>query len=121
RVESGSTGERAVFEAFASFQEVLTGMGGYMAERAADLADVAQRVIAALRGVPAPGVPDVDYEFVLVAHDLAPADTALLNLDRVKALVTRDGGPTSHTAILARAKSLPAVVGVAGADELADG
>lgn len=121
RVESGSTGERAVFEAFALFQEVLTGMGGYMAERAADLADVAQRVIAALRGVPAPGVPDVDYEFVLVAHDLAPADTALLNLDRVKALVTRDGGPTSHTAILARAKSLPAVVGVAGADELADG
>lgn len=121
RIDGGSTGERAVFEAFAAFQEILTGMGGYMAERAADLADVAQRVIAALRGVPAPGVPDVAYPFVLVAHDLAPADTALLNLDRVRALVTRDGGPTSHTAILARALSLPAVVGVTGAEELADG
>lgn len=121
RIESGSTGERAVFEAFAAFQEILSGMGGYLGERAADLADVAQRVIAALRGVPAPGVPTADHPFVLVAHDLAPADTALLDLDRVVALVTRDGGPTSHTAILARAKSITAVVGVTGADELSDG
>jgi phosphotransferase system enzyme I (PtsI) len=121
RIESGSTGERAVFEAFAAFQEVLGGMGGYLAERAADLADVAQRIVARLRGVPAPGVPTADYPFVLVAHDLAPADTALLDLDKVVALVTRDGGPTSHTAILARAKSITAIVGVAGADELADG
>jgi phosphotransferase system enzyme I (PtsI) len=121
RIESGTTGERAIFEAFAAFQEVLTGMGGYMAERAADLGDVSQRVIAGLRGVPAPGVPVSDTPFVLVAHDLAPADTALLDLERVVALVTRDGGPTSHTAILARAKSIVAVVGVTGADDLADG
>ena len=121
RIESGSTGERAVFEAFAAFQELLSGMGGYLAERAADLADVAQRIVAHLRGVPAPGVPTADYPFVLVAHDLAPADTALLDLDKVVALVTRDGGPTSHTAILARAKSITAIVGVAGADDLADG
>jgi phosphotransferase system enzyme I (PtsI) len=121
RIEAGSTGERAVFDAFAAFQELLAGMGGYLGERAADLVDVAQRVIAALRGVPAPGVPTADHPFVLVAHDLAPADTALLDLDRVVALVTRDGGPTSHTAILARAKSITAIVGVAGADDLADG
>lgn len=121
RIEAGSTGERAVFDAFAAFQELLAGMGGYLGERAADLVDVSQRVIATLRGVPAPGVPTADHPFVLVAHDLAPADTALLDLDRVVALVTRDGGPTSHTAILARAKSITAIVGVAGADELADG
>lgn len=121
RIDAGSTGERAVFEAFAAFQELLSGMGGYMAERAADLADVAQRIIAHLRGVPAPGVPTADHPFVLVAHDLAPADTALLDLDKVVALVTRDGGPTSHTAILARAKSITAIVGVTGADDLADG
>ncbi|TQL48705.1 phosphoenolpyruvate--protein phosphotransferase [Homoserinimonas aerilata] len=121
RIESGSTGERAVFEAFASFQQMLTDMGGYMAERAADLGDVSQRIIAKLRGVPAPGVPTSDAPFVLVAHDLAPADTALLDLDKVVALVTRDGGPTSHTAILARSKSITAIVGVTGADELADG
>ena len=98
RIAGGSTGERAVFEAFVAFQEILTDMGGYMGERAADLADVAQRVIATLRGVPAPGVPTSDKPFVLVANDLAPADTALLDLDKVIALVTRDGGPTSHTA-----------------------
>ena len=121
RIEGGSTGERAIFEAFAAFQELLTGMGGYMAERAADLGDVSQRIIAQLRGVPAPGVPTSDTPFVLVAQDLAPADTALLDLDKVLALITRDGGPTSHTAILARSKSITAIVGVTGADELLDG
>jgi phosphotransferase system enzyme I (PtsI) len=121
RIDGGSTGERAVFEAFAAFQELLTGMGGYMAERAADLGDVSQRIIARLRGVPAPGVPTSDSPFVLVAHDLAPADTALLDLEKVLALVTRDGGPTSHTAILARSKSITAIVGVGGAEDLTDG
>jgi len=121
RIADGSTGERAVFEAFAAFQEMLVGMGGYMAERATDLGDVAQRVIASLRGVAAPGVPESDTPFVLVAPDLAPADTALLDLEKVLALITRDGGPTSHTAILARSKSIPAIVGVTGALDLADG
>ncbi len=121
RIEAGTTGERAVFEAFAAFQAQLTGMGGYMAERATDLGDVAQRVIAHLRGVHAPGVPESDTPFILLATDLAPADTALLDLDKVLGLITRDGGPTSHTAILARSKSIPAIVGVAGALDLADG
>ncbi len=121
RIDSGTTGERAVFEAFAAFQEILIGMGGYMAERATDLGDVAQRIIAHLRGVPAPGVPTSDTPFILVAPDLAPADTALLDLDKVLGLITRDGGPTSHTAILARSKSIPAIVGVTGALDLADG
>lgn len=115
RIDAGTTGERAVFEAFRSFQEQLVALGGYMAERAADLGDVSQRIIAQLRGVPVPGVPESDAPFVLMARDLAPADTALLDLAKVLGLITRDGGPTSHTAILARAKSIPAIVGV-GAD-----
>jgi phosphotransferase system enzyme I (PtsI) len=121
RIEAGANAERAVSEAFASFAQILEGMGGYMAERAADLADIAQRVIAELRGVPAPGVPESDTPYILVAHDLAPADTAMLDFTKVLALVTRDGGPTSHTAILARAKSIPALVGVNGADDIANG
>ena len=121
RIDSGATGERAVFDAFGAFQEQLIAMGGYMAERATDLGDVAQRIIANLRGVPAPGVPESDSPFVLVAADLAPADTALLDLGKVLGLITRDGGPTSHTAILARSKSIPAIVGVTGALDLADG
>jgi phosphotransferase system enzyme I (PtsI) len=120
RVGSGSTGERAVFEAFRQFQDMLIAMGGYMAERATDLGDVAQRIIANLTGVAAPGVPESDTPFILVAPDLAPADTALLDLTKVLALVTRDGGPTSHTAILARSKSIPAIVGVTGVLELTD-
>jgi phosphotransferase system enzyme I (PtsI) len=121
RIDSGKTGERAVFEAFGAFQDILTGMGGLMAERAADLDDVSRRIIARLRGVPAPGVPTSDEPFILVAHDLAPADTALLDLGKVLGLITRDGGPTSHTAILARSKSIPAIVGVTGALDLTDG
>ncbi|MEP6481346.1 MAG: phosphoenolpyruvate--protein phosphotransferase [Rhodoglobus sp.] len=121
RIEAGKTAERAVFEAFGVFRETLTAMGGYMAERASDLHDVAQRTIANLRGVEVAGVPDSDTPFILVAADLAPADTALLDLDKVLGLITRDGGPTSHTAILARSKSIPAIVGVAGALDLANG
>ncbi len=121
RIDNGATAERAVHEAFGGFRDMLVGLGGYMAERAADLDDVAQRIIARLSGVAAPGVPESDEPFVLVARDLAPADTALLDLDKVLALVTSDGGPTSHTAILAREKSITAVVGVVGARELVDG
>ena len=110
-----------MFDAFASFRDQLVALGGYLGERAADLDDVAQRVIARLRGVPAPGVPDPGHPFVLVAKDLAPADTALLDLDKVLALVTTDGGPTSHTAILAREKSIVAVVGAVDAKGLVDG
>ena len=121
RIDAGTTGERAVFEAFRSFQEQLTALGGYMAERAADLGDVSQRIIAQLRGVPVPGVPESDIPFILIARDLAPADTALLDLTTVLGLITRDGGPTSHTAILARAKSIPAIVGVGADAAIADG
>ena len=121
RLASGKTAERAVHEAFAGFRDLLLSMGGYMGERATDLDDVSQRVVAHLQGVAAPGVPDPDHAFVLVARDLAPADTALLDLDKVLALITTDGGPTSHTAILAREKAIVAVVGVAAAADLADG
>lgn len=121
RTTAGKTGEFAVHDAFATFRDTLAAMGGYLGERAADLDDVAQRVIARLRGLPAPGVPDPGHPFVLVAKDLAPADTALLDLDKVLALVTTDGGPTSHTAILAREKSIVAIVGAAAAKDLTDG
>ncbi|GGD35047.1 phosphoenolpyruvate-protein phosphotransferase [Microbacterium faecale] len=120
RIDGGATGEHAVYAAFAEFAEQLKEIGGYLGERAADLADVAQRIIAHLRGVPAPGVPEPGHPFVLVATDLAPADTALLDLDQVLAVVTIEGGPTSHTAILAREKGIVAVVGAAEAD-LTDG
>lgn len=121
RLDAGSTAEWAVHDAFAGFRATLEAVGGYLGERAADLDDIAQRVLAHLRGVAAPGVPDPGHPFVLVARDLAPADTALLKLDQVLALVTTDGGPTSHTAILAREKGIVAIVGASEAAGLSDG
>jgi len=121
RTAAGLTAERAIFETFARYRDLLAGAGGYLADRVGDLDDLAARAIAVASGVPMPGVPELAEPFVLVALDLAPADTALLDLTRVLALVTQEGGPTSHTAILARARGIPAVVGVSGALDLADG
>src|SRR5918999_1556759 len=92
-----------------------------MAERVADLDDLRNRTVATLLGVPMPGVPDPGHPFVLVALDLAPADTATLDADRVKAIITEEGGPTSHTAILAKSLGIPAVVTCRGATSIAEG
>jgi phosphotransferase system enzyme I (PtsI) len=120
-VATGRTAARAVYEAFETYLAALAGAGAYLAGRMADVADVRQRAVAACLGVPVPEVPDPGHPFVLVAHDLAPADTATLALDRVLGFVTVEGGPTSHTAVLARSRDIPAVVGCAGADRLASG
>lgn len=80
-----------------------------LAERAADLRDVGRRVLANLCGVTMPAPPE--HPFILVADDLGPSDVARLDTSRVRGLVTARGGATSHSAILARALGLPAVVG----------
>jgi phosphotransferase system enzyme I (PtsI) len=121
RVTEGSTAERAVYDAFASYRTLLAGAGEYLAGRVADLDDVRNRIVARLLGVPMPGVPDSDEPYVLIARDLAPADTALLDPALVLGFVTEEGGPTSHSAILARALGVPAVVALAGAGQLAEG
>ncbi|MEU4442646.1 phosphoenolpyruvate--protein phosphotransferase [Actinosynnema sp. NPDC050801] len=105
---------RAVHQAAAGFISALEAAGGYMAERARDVRDVRDRLVAELLGVAAPGVPSLSSPSVLVARDLAPADTAGLDPAMVLALVTEEGGPTSHTAILARSLGIPAVVACRG-------
>ena len=120
-IARGTSAQRAIWEAGASVSEMLHNLGGYMAERATDVLDVRARIVAELRGVPAPGIPSAATPFILVAEDLAPADTATLHPDKVLALVTSGGGPQSHTAIIARSLGLPAVVAAAGVDELPDG
>lgn len=108
------TAARAVFEAAGEFAEALRNTGGYLAERVRDVQDIRDRIIAELHGVPGPGVPVLDVPTVLLARDLAPADTADLDPEKVLALVTEEGGPTSHTAILARSLGIPAVVAARG-------
>ncbi|GGV60578.1 phosphoenolpyruvate-protein phosphotransferase [Streptomyces longisporoflavus] len=121
RITVGSSAERAVYDAFSHYRELLAGAGEYMAGRVADLDDVRNRIVARLLGVPMPGVPDSDEPYVLIARDLAPADTALLDPALVLGFVTEEGGPTSHSAILARALGVPAIVALPGAGELAEG
>ena len=119
--DGGLTPERAIWQAANDVAAMLASLGGYMAERARDVEDVRDRIVAELTGRPAPGIPHSDVPFVLVAHDLAPADTATIDTAVVRALVTVEGGPTSHTAILARALGLPAVVAAKDAAGLRDG
>ncbi|NUP77548.1 MAG: phosphoenolpyruvate--protein phosphotransferase, partial [Nonomuraea sp.] len=120
RVRDGLDAAHALDAAFATHKDALAALGGYLAERAADLDDLRARAVAYVLGLPMPGVPDPGHPFVLVAEDLSPADTAGLG-PRVLALVTERGGPTSHTAILARGRGLPAVVACTGVSALPDG
>jgi phosphotransferase system enzyme I (PtsI) len=114
-VEHNLTAARAVFEAANTFRDLLAAQGEYISARVADVEDVRDRIIAAVVGAPLLTVPDPGHPFVLVARDLAPADTATVDPEKVLGFVTVEGGPTSHTAILARSLGLPAVVAAAGA------
>ncbi|GIE82926.1 phosphoenolpyruvate-protein phosphotransferase [Actinoplanes philippinensis] len=120
-IDEGHDAPHAIDGAFATFREAFAAAGGYLAERVADLDDLRDRAVAVLLGLPMPGVPSPGHPYVLAARDLAPADTADLDPDQVIGLVTEVGGPTSHTAILARALGLPAVVACPGVLAVPDG
>ena len=115
-INAGAPAARAVVAAVDQFVDLFTQLGGLMAERVTDLRDIRDRVIAELSGLPEPGVPMPAVPSVLLADDLAPADTAGLDPSLVIALATTLGGPTSHTAIIARQLGLPCVVAVDGLD-----
>ncbi len=114
RLAAGDPLLGALSAAVDQFATLFGQMGGLMAERVTDLRDIERRLTARLVGEPEPGVPDPEVPSVLVAEDLAPADTAGLDAAHVVALVTERGGPTSHTAIIARQLGIPCVVGVGG-------
>jgi phosphotransferase system enzyme I (PtsI) len=117
----GVSAARAVFEAGNTFRDMLAAAGGYIAARVADMEDVRDRIVAAVLGIPMPGIPDPGHPFILAARDLAPADTATVDPEKVLAFVTTEGGPTSHTAILARTLGVPAVVACLGALSIPEG
>ena len=115
---------RTVADNFITTFEAMTD-NKYMQERAADVRDVTKRIMSHLLGVQLPNPALIDHEVIVIAHDLAPSDTAQLNKKYVKAFVTDVGGRTAHSAIMARSLEIPAVVGtntitkdVANGDEL---
>ncbi len=121
KLKAGSGVTRAVHDAVEEYAKLLAGLGGYMAERVTDLYDVRDRTICELRGLPKPGIPELTEPTIVVAADLAPAETATLDLNHVVGIVTEFGGPTSHTAILAAQLGIPAAVKVRGIGEIAAG
>jgi len=121
RIKDGSPAVRAVVGAVDQFVDLFTQLGGLMAERVTDLRDIRDRVIAELNGLPEPGVPLPEEPSILCAEDLAPADTAGLDPTLVVALATTLGGPTSHTAIIARQLGIPCVVAVSGLNDVPAG
>ena len=83
-----------VIAAFAGFKEALLAIGGYFAERAADLDEICNRLLAKLSGTESEGLV-LNSPTIIVAEDLTPADTAALNLKFALALVVEKGGPLS--------------------------
>lgn len=120
-IAAGTPAAAATMEAIESISEMFTKLGGLMAERVTDLRDIRDRVTAELLGLPEPGIPNPDEPSILCADDLAPADTAGLDPTRVIALATRLGGPSSHTAIIARQLGIPCVVAIADLADIPDG
>ncbi len=120
-VLSGVPAVQALVRATDKFVELFQKVGGLMAERVTDLRDVRDRVIAELQGDPEPGIPVPDAPCVLLADDLAPADTAGLNPELVVGLATELGGPTSHTAIICRQLGIPCIVAVRSLSSIGEG
>lgn len=121
KIDKGEPPMHALNAVVANFAAMFAAAGGYLAERVTDLHSVRDRVVAHLLDQEPPGVPELHVASVIVAKDLAPADTAALDLDLTLAIVTELGGPTSHTAIIAGQLGIPCVVRVAGAEGLEAG
>ncbi|MBU9710962.1 phosphoenolpyruvate--protein phosphotransferase [Evansella tamaricis] len=102
----------ALREVADQFIAIFEGMENeYMKERASDIRDVSQRVLAHVLGKSVVSLTEINEEVIIVGEDLTPSDTAQLNKDYVKGFVTDIGGRTSHSAIMARSLEIPAVVG----------
>lgn len=84
----------------------------YMRERAADIKDVTNRVLRHILGIKVVDLSSLDEEVILVAHDLTPSDTAVMDKTKVLGFLTNIGGRTSHTAIMARTLEIAAIVGL---------
>ncbi|WP_028586250.1 phosphoenolpyruvate--protein phosphotransferase [Desulfocurvus vexinensis] len=93
----------------------------YIRQRIQDVRLVADRVQSKLMGL-ARELRDIEGRIILMAHDLSPADTVGLEVDKIMAFTTAEGGKTSHTGILARSLQIPSLVGVQELeDEIRDG
>ena len=118
-IEGGQCAEAAVDQVCTMYAEMFAGVDDeLMRQRATDVRDIRGRLLAILLKVEGVDVSELPAGSVLVAHDLTPSMTVGLKKENVAAILTETGGRTSHSAILARALELPAVLSVPKALEL---
>ena len=122
-IDGGQCAEAAVDQVCSSFMAMFAGVDDeMMRQRATDIGDIRSRMLSILLGREATDLSRLPENTVLVVHDLTPSMTVGMDRKNVAAIVTEVGGRTSHSAILARAMEVPAVLSVANVvDTLADG
>ncbi len=114
-LDAGATLPDAIRDTVGQMRAILAALDDdYLRERAADMDAVGQAILAELSGG-AQAITGLAPDVVLVAHDLTPAETATLRPGMLAGFATAAGGPTGHTAILARSFGIPAVVGLGDA------
>lgn len=105
--------EWALAESADSYIAIFDAMEDeYMRERGADIRDIRERLLCEMQGVKTHSFEQIKEPVILVAEDLAPSDTAKLDLELIMGFITRDGGVTSHVSIMAKNNAIPALVGV---------
>ena len=111
--EKSHSPEYAVSKTLRHLAEQMQNLGDqYLADRALDIFDLEKRLLRELLGESREELSNLTQPVIILAHDLTPGETAMLNTDYVLGFATEVGGHTSHTAILAGALEIPAVVGL---------
>lgn len=114
-VEEAKNAQQALYDASNAYYEMFQAMDdAYMKERAADILDVRNRIMRILQGKEAVDLANLKEPVIVVAQDLAPSDTATMDVKKVLGFITQEGGVTSHVSIMANMLGIPALVGVSG-------
>ncbi len=112
----GVNAEWALKKIVSNLREIFQTMTDpYLRERSGDVDQVADSIMRNLVGAERVNIAAIDKRVILVAHDLSPAETCQINLERVMGFITDRGGKASHTGIIARSLEIPAVVGLKSA------
>ena len=119
--ENHVNAERALKIAVDKVKAVFKSMPDqYFRDRGSDIVHASKLIVENLLGTEPQKISDIDKRVIIVAHDLSPAETTQIQLEKVKAFVTDLGSHTSHTGIMARSLEIPAVLGLTDATKLID-
>lgn len=109
------TAEEAFERVCNEFRELFSSMNNeVMNQRVADIEDIKRRMLCIMLGIKQPDLLNLEENTVIVANELPPSATAMIDTSKVAAIIVENGGETSHVAILARALEIPAVLGAKG-------